>query len=66
MMSSMDTYIPLDTLYLLALQDLRTERLLAECEAIVIDYANREATDAANAATAVRAESLAESLSYVR
>ena len=38
----MDT-LPLDTQLLLALLDLKTERIIAEAEAIVISYANREA-----------------------
>ena len=33
-----------ETLYLLALLDLRTERLLAEVEPLVLANANREAT----------------------
>ena len=36
-----------ETLYLLALLDLKTERLIAECEPIVLDNANREAQEAA-------------------
>ena len=35
--------MPLDTQLLLALLDLKTERIIAEAEAIVISYANREA-----------------------
>ena len=42
--------LPLDTQLLLALLDLKTERLLAEVELIVIDYANREAAEAAQEA----------------
>ena len=42
---NMDTpqALPLDTQLLLALLDLKTERIIAEAEAIVISYANREA-----------------------
>ena len=47
--------MPLDTLYLLALLDLKTERLLAEVELIVIDYANLEAADASLQAALDRA-----------
>ena len=36
-----------ETLYLLALLDLKTERLLAECEPLVLANANREAQEAA-------------------
>ena len=36
-----------ETLYLLALLDLRTERLLAEVEPLVLANANREAAEAA-------------------
>ena len=45
MLRNMDTpqALPLDTQLLLALLDLKTERLLAEAESIVIRYANREA-----------------------
>ena len=35
-----------ETLYLLALLDLRTERLLAEVEPLVLANANREAAEA--------------------
>jgi hypothetical protein len=35
--------MPLDTLYLLALLDLKTERLLAEVEPLIEDIANVEA-----------------------
>ena len=35
-----------ETLYLLALLDLKTERLLAECEPLVLANANREAHEA--------------------
>ena len=41
-----------ETLYLLALLDLRTERLFAECEPIVLDNANREAMEATADASA--------------
>ena len=44
-----------ETLYLLALLDLRTERLIAECEPIVLANANRYADEAAiDAAEAMR------------
>ena len=39
--------MPLDTQLLLALLDLKTERLLAEAEVIVMRYANMEAAEAA-------------------
>ena len=39
--------LPHDTLYLLALLDLKTERLLAEVEPLIEAIANRQATDAA-------------------
>ena len=35
-----------ETLYFLALLDLHTERLLAECEPLVLANANREAAEA--------------------
>ena len=41
--SSETPSFPLDTQLLLALLDLKTERIIAEAEAIVISYANREA-----------------------
>lgn len=37
---------PLDTQLLLALLDLKTERLLNECEALIEAIANREAAEA--------------------
>ena len=37
--------LPLDTQLLLALLDLKTERLIAEADAIVIFNANREAAE---------------------
>ena len=39
--------LPLDTHLLLALLDLKTERLLAEVEPLIEAIANRQATDAA-------------------
>ena len=39
--------LALDAQLLLALQDLRTERLLTECEALIIHHANIEAQEAA-------------------
>lgn len=44
------TNLPLDTQLLLALQDLKTERLLAEVEPLMLAIANREAMDAAHEA----------------
>ena len=46
----LDTQLPLDAMLLLALLDLKTERLIAEAEAIVIFNANREAAEAAQEA----------------
>ena len=44
-----------ETLYLLALLDLKTELLIAECEPIVLYNANREAAQASiDAAEAMR------------
>jgi hypothetical protein len=40
---SSETPLPLDTLYLLALLDLKTERLLAEVEPLIEAIANAEA-----------------------
>ena len=42
-----EPWLPPDTRLLLALLDLKTERLLAEAELVVTHYANREATEAA-------------------
>jgi hypothetical protein len=47
--------LPLDTQLLLALLDLKTERLLNECEALIEDIANREAVEAALQQRAERA-----------
>jgi hypothetical protein len=47
--------IPLDTQLLLALLDLKTERLLNECEALIEAIANREAAEAALQQRAERA-----------
>ena len=42
------TEMPLDTQLLLALLDLKTERLLDEVEPLVMAIANREASEASN------------------
>jgi hypothetical protein len=47
---SSETPLPLDTQLLLALLDLKTERLLNECEALIEAIANREAAEAAQEA----------------
>ena len=47
--------MPLDAQLLLALLDLKTERLLAEAELIVLRYANMEAAEAALQQRAERA-----------
>ena len=49
MLRNMDT-LPLDTQLLLALLDLKTERLLVEAEGLVIAIANAEAQVAAQEA----------------
>jgi hypothetical protein len=45
--SSETPLIPLDARLLLALLDLKTERLLAEAEALIETIANQQATEAA-------------------
>jgi hypothetical protein len=43
----LDTQLPLDAMLLLALLDLKTERLLAEVEPLIEAIANQQATEAA-------------------